>query len=165
MIWADEEDTVSTYLHANFKLSATGESLMLSDGAGLVLDSLTFGPQTADISLGRCPNGSGLFTDLEFPTFGTDNYCPDYISDQKVNDQKILVMPNPFRDHFTLLSDDPETFSAEIFNSSGLQVAKEKFESGVVRFNAFYLPAGIYFYIIRDDKNEVLCSGKIVKIK
>jgi len=165
MIWADEEDTVSPYLHANFKLSATGESLMFSDGAGLVLDSLTFGPQTADISLGRCPNGSGLFSDLIIPTFGTDNYCPDYITDQDVNDQGVIVMPNPFRDHFTILSDNPETSSAEIFNSSGLQVAKEKFKSGVVRFNAFYLPAGMYFYIIRDDKNEVLCSGKIVKLK
>ncbi len=165
MLWADEEDTVSAFLHANFKLSADGESLMLSDGAGLVLDSLTFGPQTADISFGRCPNGSGFFSDLEFPTFGEDNYCPEFIADQSAKDQGFIVMPNPFSDHFTLISEIPGNLTAEVFNSSGMLVVKEVIESGEVRFNCFDLPPGMYLILLRSEKNELISSGKIVKLK
>jgi hypothetical protein len=165
MIWADEEDTVSSWLHANFKLSANGESLMLSDGAGLVLDSLTFGAQTADISLGRCPNGTGPFSDLIMPTFNNDNYCPDYISDKDVTKPPFIVMPDPFLDHFVLMSDIQGIISAEMYSISGSKVAEEKVESGLARFDALNLPSGIYFIIIKNDKNEVLGSGKIVKLK
>jgi spore coat protein CotH len=164
MLWADEEDTVSAVLHANFKLSADGESLMLSDGAGLVLDSLTFGPQTADVSFGRCPVGYGPFSDLEFPTFGEDNYCPDFISDKRITGQQFVVMPNPFRDNFTVVTDAQGAFTAEVYSFSGIMIAENRIESGLARFNSFDLPAGLYFVLLRNDKNKVLGSRKIMKL-
>ena len=165
MVWADEEDTVSSWLHANFKLSADGESLMLSNGAGLVLDSLTFGPQTADISLGRCPNGTGPFSDLIIPTFAEDNYCPDFIGDEDGEKRQFLVMPNPFLDHFIIMSYIPGMLSAEIYSLSGLKVAEENLESGEAMFHDLNIPSGMYFIILKNEKNEVMGSGKILKLK
>ncbi len=164
MIWADEEDTVSGYLHANFKLSASGEALMLSNGNGIVLDSLSFGEQIADISFGRCPNGSGIFSDLEIPTFENDNYCPEYISDYGKTWQEVKIMPNPFRDEFTVMAELQGVSSAELITTSGILIEKRNFEGGQVTFDATLLFPGVYIIIIRNDKNEVNGSGKVVKL-
>jgi len=165
MVWADEEDTVSSFLHANFKLSADGESLMLSNGDGLVLDSLTYSTQNADISSGRCPNGSGLFSDLEYPTFGTDNYCPAFVSDKSIAGQQFIVLPNPFRDHVTVTTSSTGKFSVVLFNSSGLKMAEETSEGGMVSLDTSHSPAGIYIYLVRNENGKVTGSGKIVKLK
>jgi hypothetical protein len=53
LIYADNEDTVLTSLHTNFKLSRAGESLALFDSNGVLIDSITFGEQLTDISFGR----------------------------------------------------------------------------------------------------------------
>lgn len=165
MVWADEEDTVSGFLHANFKLSASGEALMLSNGDGIVLDSLSFGEQIADISFGRCPNGSGIFSDLAIPTFGHDNYCPAFIVGQDISPNRTVAMPNPFMDHLTLKTEIPGDFSAELYNSSGLRVIKTVMESGQARFITTDLSSGIYFFILKDnEKNRIIDSGKIVKL-
>jgi hypothetical protein len=49
-------------LNTGFTLKAdNGGSLFFYDGAGTLLDSITFGMQAADYSLGRVPNGSGAW--------------------------------------------------------------------------------------------------------
>jgi hypothetical protein len=72
LIWADQE-AQQGLLHANFKLSAGGESLGLSDAQGNLLDSLTFGAQEADVSSGRVPDGTGQWQSLPAPTPGKSN--------------------------------------------------------------------------------------------
>jgi hypothetical protein len=60
LVWADEDGGDEPGLHANFKLAAAGETVWLyeSDERGnVLLDSVTFGIQSADISFGRYPDG------------------------------------------------------------------------------------------------------------
>ena len=73
VIWADD-DTDQGDTHASFKLSAGGESVLLynTDGETLV-DSVTFGEQTTDISYGRFPDGSDTLTVLSAATPGAAN--------------------------------------------------------------------------------------------
>ncbi|TWU35695.1 Inner spore coat protein H [Novipirellula aureliae] len=73
VIWADG-DTDQGDTHAAFKLSASGESVLLYnvDGATLV-DSITFGEQTTDVSYGRFPDGSSTLTVLSAATPGAAN--------------------------------------------------------------------------------------------
>jgi hypothetical protein len=71
IVWADE-DTGQAGLHANFALSANGEYLRLSAANGTVIDSITFGPQIANISMARIPNGTGAFVQT-LPTFNSLN--------------------------------------------------------------------------------------------
>ena len=67
LIWADNDDGDSPGLHTNFKLSAGGESVVLSDidaRDNAVIDSLDFPAQTTDVSYGRSPEGTGSFQAL-----------------------------------------------------------------------------------------------------
>ena len=63
-------------LHTNFRLSKNGESVRLFDidaADNQPLDARTFGPQAADRSLGRCPDGSDAWTPLAVPSPGAAN--------------------------------------------------------------------------------------------
>jgi len=61
------------YLHANFGIDADGETLILSDPGGAVCDSVTTGHMTADISLGRSPEGASGWMLFDRPTPGGAN--------------------------------------------------------------------------------------------
>jgi hypothetical protein len=71
VVWADD-DAGQAGLHANFKLSAYGEAVYLVKNGTAIIDSITFGPQMIDISMGRYPDGSGLFRYM-YPTFSAAN--------------------------------------------------------------------------------------------
>lgn len=65
VVWADDGNTAANALHTNFKLSGSGEAVGLFSATGEVIDTLSFGAQTADVSYGRYPDGSaarGFFT-------------------------------------------------------------------------------------------------------
>lgn len=70
-IWADN-DVGQDGLHANFKLSASGETIYLSPASLETIDEVTYGEQTTDVSTGRYPNGTGDFR-LMTPSFGQSN--------------------------------------------------------------------------------------------
>lgn len=73
IIWADE-DGGQPGLHANFKLSSSGEAVVFAGPDMVVIDKYSFGAQSPDISLGRCPNGSGAFA-AQSPSPGLPNTC------------------------------------------------------------------------------------------
>lgn len=73
LVWADEDGSQGP-LHANFKLAASGEELHLFDTDGVtLLDSVTFGPQVADISTGRLDDGAALWITHLDPSPETTN--------------------------------------------------------------------------------------------
>jgi hypothetical protein len=57
LIWADNEPNEGT-LHANFRLSAAGEQIALYNADGNLIDTITYGPQQANVSYGRLPDGN-----------------------------------------------------------------------------------------------------------
>lgn len=67
IVWLDEDhddEDATEGLHANFKLSKNGETVMLVDTDArdnMVLDSITFEEQETDAAFGRLPNGTGDF--------------------------------------------------------------------------------------------------------
>ncbi|MBN2709787.1 MAG: CotH kinase family protein [Calditrichaceae bacterium] len=65
-------------LHTNFKLSASGEMLVLSDSTGAVEDLLIFPSCGADISYGHKPDGSGTLAYFDMPTPGFANDTTGY---------------------------------------------------------------------------------------
>jgi len=73
LIWADNEPNEGT-LHANFKLSAGGEQIGLfeTDGSTLI-DSISFGTQTTDISYGRYPDANDNWIFMGVPTPEEEN--------------------------------------------------------------------------------------------
>jgi hypothetical protein len=71
IIWADKDED-QTGLHANFKLSAEGEELLLINSDSKIIDKVTYGVQTLELAYARKPNGTGSFA-WETPTFNGDN--------------------------------------------------------------------------------------------
>ena len=64
IVWLDGDIDDPEGLHADFKLSKSGEAALLVDtdaNGNQVLDSITFGEQETDISFGRLPDGTGDF--------------------------------------------------------------------------------------------------------
>lgn len=71
VIWADDEVDDEPGLHANFKLSADGEILILADTDerdNIILDQVSFGEQQTDFAIGRVPDGTGSFVVLSSAT-------------------------------------------------------------------------------------------------
>lgn len=75
IVWLDEDGRASEGLHANFKLSRNGETVILVDTdtrGNQVLDMVTFGKQEKNAALGRWPNGTGKLRPVEM-TPGNEN--------------------------------------------------------------------------------------------
>ena len=75
LVWLDEDGKADAGLHANFKLSRNGETVMLVDTdtrGNQVLDTVTFDKQEKDVALGRWPNGSGALKQVQ-TTPGKEN--------------------------------------------------------------------------------------------
>jgi len=76
LFWADG-DVEQGPNHTSFKLSRSGEDLGLYDIDGTTLiDGLSFGPQTNDVSYGRTIDGAGQWQFLDSPSPGTANSTP-----------------------------------------------------------------------------------------
>lgn len=161
IIWADQGSNTSSYMHCNFKLSAAGEELMLSNISGAVLDSITFGVQTADVSYGRCPNGTGAFMYYAAPTFNSGNICPAGVQETTAT-YALNAFPNPANENVTIFSNEPAARYADLINVNGQQLMQENFENDKAYFDTGNLENGIYFFRSLDKNGTVLRSGKII---
>lgn len=70
VIWADDRNSG---LHTNYKLAAEGEQIGLFDYTGKLIDSLSYGQQSTNVSCGRYPDGLGAWRYFSTPTPGTAN--------------------------------------------------------------------------------------------
>lgn len=60
-------------LHTNFKISSSGETLLLSDPSGIEIDRFATGELEADFSRGRLPDGGEVQRLFHIPTPGASN--------------------------------------------------------------------------------------------
>jgi hypothetical protein len=72
LVWADEQTGQNSSnrldLHANFRLSATGESILLYTPTEELLDQIIFNAQTNDVSQGRFADGAATLHFMPMPT-------------------------------------------------------------------------------------------------
>lgn len=142
IVWLDDE-AIDGPFHANFKLSADGETVMLSNGASLVLDSVSFGQQLPDLTFGRYPNGTGNFTYMP-PTFNAVN-STSVSAAEPYDLLHIQVYPNPVSDRLSVRSDVP-IGALRITDLLGRAVYFQDFgDQTSASFSLAILPAGAYF--------------------
>jgi hypothetical protein len=166
IVWADE-NVDQTGLHANFKLSGSGEVLFLVNPDSQVIDEAVFGEQSVDISYGRLPNGRGEFTTL-IPSFSSENLVAVTDSedvDPEIPDDFSLRQnyPNPFNPTTTIswqLKIGGHV-NLSIYNILGQKVITLVDEEKIagddqVEWDASGFPSGIFFYRLQtDDYQEV----------
>ena len=80
LVWADSDanqnTTNSPDLHVSFKLAASGDEIGLFAADGTVIDAVSFGPQTNNVSQGRFPDGGANVVFLPVPTPRAANIGP-----------------------------------------------------------------------------------------
>ncbi len=79
IVWADK-DIDQVGLHTQFSLDKDGGEVILSHLNGSVIDSISYGEQSENVSMSRRPNGTGSFFETPVVTFGSENEdLPDII--------------------------------------------------------------------------------------
>ncbi len=167
MVWADDLKTSKTYLHSGFNLSGSSGQLFFSHSSGAVIDSINYTTQTADVSMGRCPNGTGQFTQIETPTFlGNNNlFCNMAIPPSLVRAHKIAAYPNPASDHISFTNLPFQLNSVDVYNAYGHFVKTVNLDKNNNFIRVDDLCSGMYFYQLKDKMNQVREQGKIAIIR
>jgi hypothetical protein len=75
ILWADN-DTEQGPLHLGFKLNGLGGEIGISADGRSCFESLSYGPQSADISYGRYADGTDVWRTFPTPTPGVKNSLP-----------------------------------------------------------------------------------------
>ncbi len=99
-----------THLHTSFKISASGETLSLSDAAGNLIDQVIAPALPPDVSTGRQPDGSSSWFYFSSTTPGTTNNTTGY----------------------TGITDPPQFSSAGGFFSGGVTISLSESTPGAV---------------------------------
>ncbi len=154
IIWTDG-DVDQSGLHASFKLSASGESLLLSSPMDTsIIDVVDFGSQLPDISYGRIPNGVGGF-ELMNPSFNSENMA---ISSTQTNESQLIkIFPNPSSTEFHIISESFQDEILIIYNLNGQVQFQEVFKGALSITTGNWLP-GVYLYSVGE------LNGKLIVI-
>ncbi|MEW6156460.1 MAG: lamin tail domain-containing protein [Verrucomicrobiota bacterium] len=115
LIYCDN-DAPASAINTGFNLNATGAGVFLFDkpvrGGGL-LQSVTFGPQAADFSIGRNPNGDAVRAwTLNLPTPGAENLEATLGSTANIRFNEWMANPTSGDDWFELFN--PELQPVEL---------------------------------------------------
>lgn len=160
-VWADE-DGMQEGLHANFKLSASGEELFLVNPDTIVMDEITFGEQQTDISYARIPNGTGDFA-FRSATFGINN-DDNTTSLQEIDfaNSSLLVAPNPAHSEVLIQLSTPSisAMQVQLFDMFGRLVWQETVSNHQLRLPVTNFPNGLYFVVVDDRYGKQLVINR-----
>jgi len=152
IVWADEDSSQGPY-HANFKLSAAGELLMLLDTAFRIVDSTSWGQQTTNFGYARVPNGTGSFV-IQGPTFSANNNSVG-IAENISTPVQLTLYPNPTGDLVQIQVADAEQRDIEIYNSIGQKMDRLNY-SPFVSLSTLTWPAGIYYVRVGEAAKKLI---------
>jgi hypothetical protein len=146
IVWADGLANTTKYNHVNFTLSSEGDEVFLINAKGLLMDSVSFGKQTEDVSFGRCPDASSNFVGIYPATFMEFNkfFCVSVLDD-KLSNSLIKVYPNPVNDILYIEKSVMVNSILSLYTLFGKEVLS--FESNLLssELNFSGLQAGVYF--------------------
>lgn len=105
VVWTDGEPAEGP-LHATFRLSGDGESVVLTSPGGQLVDAVDFGPQAEGVSWARTSDGGPDWSASTIPTPGATNAGSVAVEPVDgglpAHRARVGAFPNPFRDALTL---------------------------------------------------------------
>lgn len=160
IIWTDE-DASQSGLHANFKLTKSGETIILSDNNSNIIDQISFSQQQSDTTTGRYPNGTGNFISM-LPTFSAENQNEiTRIFDTMAG---FNVYPNPTSNilYIDFLEEIPNYSSLIIANLKGQIIYRQEVSSTTkIEIDVSSFDYGIYIFSLKTGKGTF--SSKFIK--
>ncbi len=162
IVWADKDEDQQG-LHASFKLNKSGEQLVLSNSTGTMIDSLSFGGQTANIASARRPNGTGDFV-LQLPThnFNNEQTSGTFDLSKKLN---VSFYPNPASDYLevNIQNDAFANYQVSIYTIAGQLMLKQQQNSSSFRLGLNNWHNGFYLLKIVDEKGYTNTNKFIIR--
>ncbi len=150
IVWADQ-DLNQEGIHADFKFSAAGESCVLSYSDGTIVDTVTFGAQTANMGYARIPNGTGSFV-IQAPTFNANNESLSISSE--VFNQSLTTYPNPTSGNLTIENSQFNIEKVEVYNLQGQLLYTNKYENtNLLNLDFSSYSNGMYLVVINSNTN------------
>jgi Lamin Tail Domain/Secretion system C-terminal sorting domain len=146
IVWADEDSAqnTATSLHANFKLSGSGEAVLLTNNDSTLVDEITFGAQKADISFARRPNGTGNFV-LQTTTYNANNNTGTTSTNEVFTENDLKIFPNPANtEGVTVRLNSDKNVDLQVFNTLGQAVFQGKIQ-GEMYLETQTWQRGMYF--------------------
>lgn len=161
LLWADGQPGQGL-LHADFKLSVGGETVVVSQREGTGYgerERLNFGPQNPDVSWGRYPDGSAETVFMQ-PTPGASNVSS---GTDETGVKPLEMFPNPFSQRLYIRAENVgkpyrlmvvNVLGQLVYEAGGLWQERASLHRGG-------LPAGLYSLVIWDAKGTRY-AGKVV---
>jgi CotH kinase protein/Lamin Tail Domain/Secretion system C-terminal sorting domain len=152
IVWADEDGT-QTGVHANFKLAASGETVILSDRDSAVIEQIIFGQQVQDRAYARRPNGTGNFV-IQAHTFNKSNESATSTADI-LPENAVKLYPNPTSQGVNIEANSDKQLSLRIYNVLGQSVYNSPFlQKTFVSTEGWQ--KGVYFVKVGDVMKKLL---------
>lgn len=163
IVWADEDLTQGP-LHANFKLSKSGESVYLATPGGVIMDQVSFGSQQDDMGYARMPNGTGNFV-IQKMTYATNNEANTITNPTVVLAvgnpalAELKIYPNPATEYITISASSKWVGKeAHIFSATGQLVASKSLDV-TTQIPTANWPSGLYFVRIAGVSHKILITN------
>jgi hypothetical protein len=157
IIWADKDSAqnTATSLHCNFKLSATGETVLLLKSDTTLLDDVVFGVQKADFGFARRPNGTGSFV-IQTPTYNANNNTGTNAIGEILAENDVKIFPNPANSAgVTVQLNSIKDVDVKVFNTLGQLIFKEKIENEL-HINTQNWRSGVYIFKIGNINKKIV---------
>lgn len=143
LFWADGTPGLGEK-HAPFRLDRDGEEIGIFDADMLIVDTLSFGPQSEDVSMGRKPDGADQIIFVPVATPGRSNSTTSI--NTIITEKPLILYPNPVSGEAVRLS---EATDCSVFSSSGVLVFSG---SAVTEVDVSSFPAGMYILVAGDGR-------------
>jgi hypothetical protein len=174
VFWADNRPSKGVH-HLDFKLSAAGESIglaqVLKSGEQDYIDSITFPPQTGDISYGRFGDGEMIWSIFRTPTPNSSNN-PQSVARGNLDSHKLEVFPNPFSSilNINVLIQKSTDLQIDLIDSKGRIIFSQRFSDCSIGWNSFEIEhenrlAISGFFSLRILSEEEVSYRKVLYIK
>ncbi|MDA7803990.1 CotH kinase family protein [Crocinitomix sp.] len=144
-IWLDE-DTLDDGLHANFKLSASGESVSFSDPDGFEINRVKMPEMSSSTTYGRYPNGTGPFIRM-FPTFGASNSYTSLSIEDEIEVAEMTLYPNPASDYITITNSSAQSQAFQVYDLQGKLIFESQI-SGQYQLDLQDFNSGFYLVVL-----------------
>lgn len=149
LVWADDDEE-QVGLHSNFKLASAGDRIVASLANGTIIDSISFGRQTQDVSSGRYPNGSGSFQPIPASPAAENKLSSP---PPPVATNTVLIYPNPASAKVHIVS-AKALYHLELISLTGAKVMYEEKLPGVSSVQLALQPFAPGIYLLRLNDSE-----------
>jgi len=150
IVWCDK-DTLQSGLHTNFKLSAGGETVYLSDASLNLINEVTYPEVMENHSYGRYVNGTGAFIPMVATHNAENSFTSLSIEEEEL--EELLVYPNPTTGNITIqIAGTDQNSWVQLYDLSGRLIQEKQAYNPTVVMDLSHLASGTY--LIRVDGVE-----------